>query len=468
MSVLDLTLVKSPYGTGANHTASIDGWTFTIDPTSVQLPMRAKMQKFRTVGGFVVQVYGTTWGDLTISGQFGGVHGSFGTGGWELQERFLGKMMQIAQDQAIQRQARSGTGQNFSPAQPFLFRYPLLGWEFYCYLKGYTSPDGPMAVHLENTNINPKWTLTLFIVTDNNNSLKIAKGAYLQRLAPGLGVMWDSAPNQEKYTGYSDDKYNSPLGSEDVQNYVNSPTGLGSVADVVPATPSNFSGPTTQPDGTGTTGGVVPGKPGAATGGKPVTAATVSQQIQVAIKQWLPSISAAATTWLTKQFVGIAGAEGGTTGLEGSVGGGQTATTYSVADVLNVGYGPGATGTWNAPLSNYNPQVAAAYPGDTEYSVGTFGINIGYDYYNGVPTEVNYNTVAKYLGVGAVNGAPDGASVQSLGTKLGNRFDVQALVAIELYKGAGPSFQPWVGDKYVNGPAGVAAMDAQAKAYGIA
>jgi hypothetical protein len=451
MSVLDLSLVKAPYGEGSTQVASIDGWPFTIDPiSSVQLPMRAKMQKFRTVGGFVVQVYGTTWGDLTLSGQFG-------VGGWREQKRFLEKMMQIAQDQAMQRQAPTGTGQNFSPAQPFLFRYPLLHWEFYCYLKGYTSPDGPMAVHLENQNINPRWTLTLFIVTDNNNSLKPAKGAYLQRLAPGLGVMWNSAPGQEKYTGYADDKYNSPLGSGDVQNYVNSPTGIGSVADVVPATPSNFTGPNTQPDSTSVTGGTVPGKPGATTGGKAVSATTISQQIGAAVKQSFPNISAAASTWLAQQFVGIAGAEGGSAGPG----------MYNTTLVLNTGYGPGATGTWNAPLPNYNAQVAAEYPGDTEYSVGTFGINIGYDYYNGVPTEVNYNKVAKYLNVGQVNGAPDGASVTSLGEKLGNRFDVQALVAIEIYQEAGPSFRPWT-DHYVTDQGGHTAMDATAQSYGIA
>jgi hypothetical protein len=248
MSVLDLTLVKGPYGKGPRGPATIDGWPFNIDPTSVSLPVRAKVQKFRTVGGFVVQVYGTTWGDLTVSGQFG-------TGGWVAQWQFLERMISIAQKQTIQRQAKL-PGQNFSPSQPFRFTYPLLNWDFLCYLKAYTSPDGPQAVHMENTNINPKWTLTLFVVTDNGSLVTVSKNAYLQRLAPGLGVMWDSGKNEEQYVGYSDDEFNAPLNAYDVQAYVNSPTGLGSSADVVPSAPSNIAGPTTTPDPNGSASAV--------------------------------------------------------------------------------------------------------------------------------------------------------------------------------------------------------------------
>jgi hypothetical protein len=248
MSVLDLTLVKGPYGKGPRGPATIDGWPFNIDPTSVSLPVRAKVQKFRTVGGFVVQVYGTTWGDLTVSGQFG-------TGGWVAQWQFLERMIAIAQKQSIQRQA-SLPGQNFSPSQPFRFTYPLLNWDFLCYLKAYTSPDGPQAVHMENTNINPKWTLTLFVVTDNGSLVTVSKNAYLQRLAPGLGVMWDSGKNEEQYVGYTDDEFNAPLNAYDVQAYVNSPTGLGSSADVIPAVPSSIAGPTTSPNPNGSASAV--------------------------------------------------------------------------------------------------------------------------------------------------------------------------------------------------------------------
>jgi len=95
-------------------------------------------------------------------------------------------MVDAGRGQAIQR-APSFPGQNFTPSKPFRFKYPLLDWDFLCYLKGYTSSDGPQAVHLANDNINPKWTLTLFIVTDNGSLAKIAQNAYLQRLARASG-----------------------------------------------------------------------------------------------------------------------------------------------------------------------------------------------------------------------------------------------------------------------------------------
>jgi hypothetical protein len=294
MSVLDTSLIKPRWGgsgpqgpwhgTGHGGSAVIDGWAFDIDPTSVQLPIKAKVQKFRTVGGFVVQVYGTTWGDLTVTGQFG-------TGGWRAQLAFLDRMVNIAAKQSIQRKSNNPT-QNFIPSQPFRFSFPLFSWDFQCYLKAYSSTDGPMAVHQENITFNPKWTLTLFIVTDNGSLTPVAKNAYLQRLAPGLGVMWDTG--KEQYTGYAEDEYDAPLTSADVQNYVNSPTGVGSAADVIPIMASGLSGPSTaaNPSGStsavGTTGkSVIPGN---------VNSISGANDFSVALLSYLGIVSTASNT----------------------------------------------------------------------------------------------------------------------------------------------------------------------------
>ena len=230
-STFDLSLIKAPYGTGTNAPASIDGWPFRIDPSSAQLPIKAKMAKYTTLGGFVVQVYGTTWGDLKVSGQFG-------VGGWREQRLFLDRMVHLGTAQALQGRP-TYADQNFTPGKPFRFKWPLLDWDFLCYLKGFTSPDGPQAVHLANDNINPKYTLTLFIVTDNGSIAEIAKNAYLQRLAPGLGVMWDTGV--DKYQGYSDSLYNndSPSTNADVQLYIN---GASAGSSETSGTPANLSG----------------------------------------------------------------------------------------------------------------------------------------------------------------------------------------------------------------------------------
>jgi hypothetical protein len=456
MSVLDLSLLRAPQnpnatatkGTGPSGPATIDGWPFRIDPSSVQLPMSAKVQKFRTIGGFVVQVYGTTWGDLTVSGQFG-AGSNFAPGGWQAQQSFLNRMVQIAGNQAIQR-APTFAGQNFTPSQPFRFTYPLLGWDFLCYLKDYTSPDGPQAVHLENTNINPKWTLTLFIVTDNNTIGPPGINAYLQRLAPGLGYMWDdkAKKGQDPWQGYQQDQYNSPLTNSDLQDYINDPKGTN--YDVVASTAKT----TTQPDTTPTT---LPGPP---TGGKPISTALMTQLLEDGFKQFFPKISSTAHDWLMAQFIGISGAEGSVayTGM------------HVTNDVLNTGYGPGAPGTFNAPLPNWDSAYYNAHPSDTEYSIGAFGLNIGYDYYNGSPVEVNYNMAAKYFpGVAQItSGPPNGDQVTKLGNLIINNASVQAMTAVQVYKGAGPSFRPWSGDSYIKGQGGYSYMDQVAQTLGIA
>jgi hypothetical protein len=254
MSFIDQSLVKGPpgngnHGTGHNGAATLNGVAFRIDPTSVELPMRAKVQKFRTLGGFVVQVYGSTWGDLTVTGQFGDVapRGG-GLGGWRAQMAFLDDMVNLAYNQSIQRPPTL-PGQNFTPSQPFRFIYPLLGWDFQCYLKAYTSPDGPLAVHMANQNINPKWALTLFVVTDNGSLTKASQANYLSRLAPGLGQMWDS--KNVDWGGYDTDQYNAPLNSAFLQNYVNG----GGLIDIVSMTgPPGPADPNSTDSVPGTTG----------------------------------------------------------------------------------------------------------------------------------------------------------------------------------------------------------------------
>ena len=248
MSVLDLSLVKAPYGKGSDSPATLNGVHFRIDPSGTSLPIRAKMSKTYTIGGMVLQVYGVTWGDLTITGQFG-------LGGWREQRTFLDRMVSLGRSQSMQR-APTYASQNFTPGQPFRFTWPLLGWDFLCYLKAYTSPDGPQAVRLSNTVINPKYTLTLFVVTDNNTLTTTAQNAYISRLAGGLGFMWDS--QTLSYSGYQQDQYNAPISSPNIQAYVNNLNGSGETVakSKMTAAPLNLSGPVVVPNPNGSTSAV--------------------------------------------------------------------------------------------------------------------------------------------------------------------------------------------------------------------
>lgn len=209
-SAFDRSLIKQPYGDGANSPATINGVPFRIDPDSVSLPVHAKVNKQPTQGGMVVQVFGVYWGDLTVTGQFG-------IAGWQGQAQFLDQMVNLARKQSMQT-GPTLSGQNKSPAQPFMFTYPLLNWQFRCYLKAYSSPDGAAVVH-SNLIINPRWTLTLFIDTDTGSLQTVAQNAYLQRLAEGLGIMWNQGQNT--YTGYQPTQFQSAVDNQEVQQVIN-------------------------------------------------------------------------------------------------------------------------------------------------------------------------------------------------------------------------------------------------------
>lgn len=159
--------------------ASLGGRPFRIDPTSISWSYKAKTKEVPTVGGKVVQVFGTDISDMTVSGQFG-------IGGWQQQAAFLQEMKNLWEEQA------SSSTQIMPPHR---FMYPPKGWDFQVYLKAYTSPDGPTSVVLDNKIFNPKWTLTLFIVEDNADLKTIASDLYIARLAKGLG--W----TQNEYNG---------------------------------------------------------------------------------------------------------------------------------------------------------------------------------------------------------------------------------------------------------------------------
>jgi hypothetical protein len=172
--------------------ATLNGRVFRLNPDSVDLSFTIKSSQTSTIGGIVVQVYGLTFSDLVITG-------SFGAGGWQEQQGFLADMVAIAASQSVQ---NLGT----VPSQPVRFLFPLLNYDFNVYLKDYSSPQGP-AVLLDNSLINPQWTLTLFIETDNSNLTAVATDAYIARLATGLG--------------YAVNQFNAPQSSAEVQAYIN-------------------------------------------------------------------------------------------------------------------------------------------------------------------------------------------------------------------------------------------------------
>lgn len=156
--------------------ASLDGVPLLIDPTSVRWNFRVKMSEQRTVGGKVIQIFGTDLGDMTVEVEFGSGNAERGdTAGWEAAERFYARMEELAE-----RTATSTT------APPLVFAMPSKRWSFRVHLK-----DVSPLVH-SNKQPNPKLTLTLFIVEDSTG--RVVKGIrdkYIERLMAGIG--WEQS-----------------------------------------------------------------------------------------------------------------------------------------------------------------------------------------------------------------------------------------------------------------------------------
>jgi hypothetical protein len=157
--------------------ASLGGVAFRIDPDSVAWEFRMKTARRKTVGGVVVQVYGTDLGDMTVSGVFGNGDRARGDReGWREQERFRAQVERWV-DQHV---ATSG--------RPIRFLYPPKRWDFQVLIRGYTGPGGGEAVAHDPATFNPGWTLTLAVVQDSTRRVVAGiQDLYIKRLMAGVG-----------------------------------------------------------------------------------------------------------------------------------------------------------------------------------------------------------------------------------------------------------------------------------------
>lgn len=149
--------------------ARLGALTLDIDPDSVAWQFRLKTARRKTVGGTVVQVYGTDLGDMTVTG----VHGR---GGWQAQERFRAQVERWVDDHVR------------SSGAPIRFAYPPRHWDFQVLVRGYSSGGGGDAVVHDPTVFNPRWELTLAIVQDSTRQVVTGvRDLYIQRLMTGVG-----------------------------------------------------------------------------------------------------------------------------------------------------------------------------------------------------------------------------------------------------------------------------------------
>lgn len=148
-------------------------YRFRIDPSSVTWDFSIKATDIKTVGGKVIQVFGTEFGDMQVTG-------SFGRGGRMEQAKMLQAMSKIGDEMMAGARTKASH-------QPIRFLYPPRNWDFRVYLKAFTQPGASVAARIAPETHAPMWTLTLFIAEDNGNVAKVAQDAYISRLAAGLG-----------------------------------------------------------------------------------------------------------------------------------------------------------------------------------------------------------------------------------------------------------------------------------------
>jgi hypothetical protein len=162
-------------------TVFLAGTPFRINPDTVSGGFRANTSVTETQGGRVIQVFGTSFDDLMLTG-------SFGVGGFAEQNAFLRRMEQIAR---IQLAVGANSGVPFT--------WPDRGWNFSVMLKAYTSAESDESIEDRPDMVNPRWQLTLFIISTDSaiHSAEVAQQAFIARLAEGLG--WKRAGGAWKH-----------------------------------------------------------------------------------------------------------------------------------------------------------------------------------------------------------------------------------------------------------------------------
>lgn len=181
--------------------ATLGNILLDFDPDEVTWDFRIKAAVQSTIGGRVIQVFGTELGDMTVRGQFGnGNRGAGDTAGWEAAERFMAEIIELAKATAAD-----------PDVTPVRFRVPSMDWGFNVHVKN--------IVPLTHTVNSPamEYNLTLFIVEDITQT--VSKGItdkYIERLMKGIG--WE----QTEYNGPTVDQLDellSPYGGS-VRGYM--------------------------------------------------------------------------------------------------------------------------------------------------------------------------------------------------------------------------------------------------------
>lgn len=171
---------------------------FRAEPHNISWDFKMKVKETKTLGGKVIQILGTTLGDMTVVGQFG--HGPKSEGGenWADQIRFRTQIIKAVR-----------TAEKQSNPKALRFRYTPRNWDFQVFVKSMTQTV------FTNQDTAPEYTLVFSV--DEEGSGSITKGVtdmYLSRLMDGVG--W----KQTDYNGIGDEELQGLLQGGTVGDYL--------------------------------------------------------------------------------------------------------------------------------------------------------------------------------------------------------------------------------------------------------
>jgi hypothetical protein len=178
--------------------AQLGNLAFRLDPTQIHYAWTVDYTVIDTLGGQVIQVLGTTLGDLTISGLFGqnGTQQS-----WQLAESFNQSIRDMMDAQSLPAQTKTISPVVHQPIR-FTFQDGVHNWDFKVMIKGIQDTTGTGSVSHATGKSSYGYTLTLFIVQDSSlNLAHIAQDQFVTRFAAGLGWKKTGVAGVGDYSG---------------------------------------------------------------------------------------------------------------------------------------------------------------------------------------------------------------------------------------------------------------------------
>ena len=148
-----------PASPSNSATASLDGVLLPLDPDQVGWRATNKVRSQNTVGGKVVQVYGTSISEVNIIG-------SYGVGGFESAQAFLAQVGQWVTNQVGTLTAKQGQG--IWNGSPLHFLFPFHNWDMQVYIMKFFNPEAAQSIMIDPRVVNYHWALTLYVASNNS------------------------------------------------------------------------------------------------------------------------------------------------------------------------------------------------------------------------------------------------------------------------------------------------------------